>query len=280
MAPFFYREYAEVRKDDIEDKVSKYLIDHPSDSYEVRMFTDKYLKPLQGKRREDRKADGRIEIENPGLNIWTAFMPAQPNPYVEDPTAYLDALLQDVMKTGRATLPIPVPVAFGFSGCGWGFYRKLMKTDRQWLLSSDVAFPGHLTEFTPYGQLRWLRLPEDANEQMWHFVFFLRQTMLYLAENPVGTKTVMSTSDLAHMLTQLPRAMVFIRSGNDVGQLRTHEPQKSMMEVRYLNQRAKELRDQTRQRYAKPKSEVEARPAPAPDTTLAPQPKSRWEDVK
>ena len=290
MAHYFYSDFAYVRQKDIEEKVSKYLIDHPSDSHEVREFTARYLRPLLSKRREDRRADGRIEIEYPGLNIWTMFAKASPNPYVDDPTPYLDALLQDVMRNRRPTLPVPHPVAFGFSGCGWGFYRKLMNMradDRQQFLSSSVGFPDHLTEYDKYGKLRWIRKPEDSYEEMWCFIFHLRMTMLYLADNPIGDETVMNTTDLAHILTQLPKGMVLIRSGDDVGQVETQKPGKGM-DMRSFGTRMKELRDQTRQRYTKPRSEIESMNENLKSVDVEPddvnempvKPQSIWEDVE
>lgn len=294
MATYYYTNYAEVRKEDIERKVIHYLLDNPSENYEVRQFTDKYLKPLQGMRRQDRRTDGRIEIEYPGLDVWRALAPAQPNPYVDDPTVFLDALLHDVMVTGRATLPIPVPVAFGFSGVGWGFYRRLlnMKPDgRQWLLSSSVGYPDNLVEVTPYGDLRWVRPPENSKEQLWHFVFLLRKTMEYLADHPVGKETVQSSSEIAHLLTQLPRGMIFVRSGDDVGEVQTSKLNKGFgtTDPRHFQELMQNLLEQTRQRYAKPRDQVEL---PQNNTLekdsdrereedqVPIQPQSRWEDIE
>ncbi|HEU5379953.1 MAG TPA: hypothetical protein VFV38_31410 [Ktedonobacteraceae bacterium] len=286
MAHLFHTNYAEVRQEDIEKKVSRYLLDDPSENYEVRQFTDKYLRPLQAMRREGK--EGKVEITNPGLDILRMFAKAQPNPWVYDPTTYIDALLHDVMETKRATLPIAPEIAFGFSNCGWGFYRKLMnlsQKDRQWLLSSDVGFPDKLTEYTPYGVLRWVRPPENVTEQMYHFVFFLRKTMEYLAQNPVGKETSQTSSDIAQMLTHLPRGMVFVSSGQDVGEVNTPKPQKGIgvREGGAVRELMKDLQEQTRQRYARPRSEVEARPAAsaAKDIDVPSKPKpTEWEELE
>jgi len=294
MATYYYNNYAYVRPEDIEKKVIRYLLDDPSENYEVRQFTDHYLRPLQAVRRQDRRNDGRIEIEYPGLDIWRAFAKAQPNPYVDDPTVFFDALLHDVMETERATLPIPVQVAFGFSGCGWGFYRRLMnksQRDRQWLLSSSVEYPQHLVGLDSYGKKRWVGdRPRDTNEQLWHFIFFLRMTMEYLADNPIGKETVQSTSDIAHLLTQLPQGMIFIRTGQEVGEVQTKRLNKGFgtTDPRHFKELMQSLLEQTRQCYAKPRSEIEnvngnqkTVPIEPDDVNEAPvQSQSIWEDVE
>lgn len=186
-----------------------------------------------------------------------------------------------------------MPVAFGFSNCGFGFYRKLMnlsQKDRQWLLSSSVGFPDNLTEYTPYGDLRWVRPLENVTAQMYHFVFFLRKTMEYLAEHPVSQESVDSTSDIAHLLTQLRRGLIFIRSGQDVGEVDILGPKKGIgvREPKYARELMRDLLQQTRQRYAKPRSEIENVNENSKSVDIEPddvnetpaQPQSRWEDVE
>ncbi len=293
MATYYYTNYADVRQEDIEKKVSRFLLDDPSENYEVRLFTDKYLRPLQAMRREGK--EGKIEITNPGLDVWRMFAKAQPNPWVDDPTTYLDALLHDVMETKRATLPIPVQVAFGFSNCGWAFYRKLLnksQRERQWILSSSVVYPEHLVGLDSYGEQRWAAdLPRDSNEQLWHFIFLLRMTMKYLADHPVGQETVQTSSEIAHLLTQLPRGMIFIRSGDDVGEVQTSKLKKGVgtTDPRHFRELMQNLLEQTWQRYAKPRDQVEL---PQNNTLekdtdkereedqVPIQPQSRWEDIE
>lgn len=212
------------------------------------------------------RKNGKIEIITPGINldhvldnIIRGFLQLPKNrehPTVLDPTPFLNHLLYDCMKYGDGELPIPPTVAYGFSNCGNGFYPSLRYAlDKQTLLSSRVQFPPYLVVEGADGQ-RWTRLPEGHKEQLYHFLFHLRATMRWLAENPIGRKTKLTSFDIAHMLTQLPRRAAFVRSGDEIGVTYTDDTLPAVAPD-VLSKRLQVIQAQTRQTYCRAKSELE-----------------------
>jgi hypothetical protein len=114
-------------------------------------------------------------------------------------------------------MSIPYQAVYGFANCGRGFYSEFMYAlNKGNLLSGDIRYPRSLV----VGD-RFIRTPMLGKEQMYHFLFHLRMTMRYLAENPIGKKTTLSSAEVARMLTELPRRAAFVRSGEDVGVIYT-----------------------------------------------------------
>lgn len=196
---------------------------------------------------------------------------------VADPTHDLDHLLREVMKRCDDMLPIPSQVVEGFANCGRGFYPDFrFSFNKGELLSCRVVFPPYLVVGEP-GKLRWTRPPESGKEQLYHFLFHLRMTMLHLALNPIGKKIAVSSAEVAHMLTQLPRRAAFIRSGEDIGAIYTDD---TTAPVRgdELQERLSIIRGQTRAKYCRPVNSdgTDIDVGGKPDEP----PVSRWEEVE
>ncbi len=224
-----FPEQQTLRPEDMDTHPVEHLLRYGSDDETVQRFIDVYLRPLHTQPHKN----GKIEIITPGIHfdnyVDNAIRGAlglpknREHPTVNDPLPFLNHLLYDVMKNGNPERPIPLNIAYGFSNCGNGFYPSLRWTlDKQTLLSSRVTFPPYLVVEGADG-LRWTRLPEGHKEQLYNFLFYLRQTMRWLAAHPIGRKTTLSTFDIAHMLTQLPRRAPFVRSGDDAGVIYTHD---------------------------------------------------------
>ncbi len=178
---------------------------------------------------------------------------------VENPIPYLDYALQMAMVYKDPAVPIPALAVRGFANCGRSFWQKvrgLHDSDRR--LQQDIPelhIPEYLAVRTPDGW-QWTRSPESSQEQLLHLLFHIRVTMHYLAEHPLGKESVASTADVGKMLNQLPKRAAFVRSGNTVGIIYTHDtpPQNGSLpdDMAYI-------RDHTRQVYCHPRAEVEQR---------------------
>ncbi len=294
LAPLFPLSETTVRQEDIEPHPVNHLLTYPSDDWHTKVFTETYLQPLQTDRR-----GSRVEIETrhlapSALELWNGERAS--NPRLADPTLYLNSLLYQVMKTGDAFLPIPLDAVRGFANCGHGFYKQSIGLDpRDPLLLGNVRFPPALVVQTPNGGLRWTRRPEGGTEQLYHFIFHLRMVMQRLADQPIGKTTAASTADVGRMLTSLPRRAAFVRSGDTVGVIFTHDtPQ--LPSPREQAERAALVLAQTRTKYCHPRVEVEAAlagqdtvkpPAPSQDKDQATEsdntptpPPSRWEETE
>jgi hypothetical protein len=209
---------------------------------------------------------------------------------VENPTLYLDYLLQQAMVSADASLPIPALAVRGFANCGYSFWQLV-----KWLrdgdkrLTSDIPnlhIPPHLAAYTRDGW-RWLRNPESGKESLLHFLFHLRLTMQYLAANPLGKQTVASASDVGKMLNQLPRRCAWVRSGTETGTIYTHDTPPA--NSRLKDDIASYIRDHSRAVYCHQKAEVEqqfngeaqATPPPQPKNNIQNEPPklSGWEEA-
>jgi len=251
MAHFFPSQEATVQPDDIETEPVSYLLHHPSNDPAIRFFTDTYLHPM----REQKRRGGRIDIETWRYDYVNARQ--LPNRQVVDPTVRMNNLLLETMREGNWMLPIPPEVVAGFSICGRGFYqqaRGLAHNDP--LLQADAKFPRYLVVQAANGELRWTRKPESDEEQLFHFVFHLRLVMQRLAEEPIGKQTTATPAEVARMLTQLPKRAAFVRSGDTVGVIYTHNTPEALPQ-RELFERANAILQHTRVVYCKPRAEVE-----------------------
>lgn len=239
----------------------------------TEIFIETYLRSLP----HQPKKDGRIVIKNPGFRPYSlvhALLGGKPDELpavtVGDPTLHLNRLLYEVMRTGNADLPIPSEIVLGYSGCVrhcfYGDFNNSFKKGK--LLSPSVEYPPYLVVPTPDRHLRFARPVENGTEAMYHFLFHLRELMKYLAAHPIGKKTTTSTSEVAQMLSMLPRRAAFIRSGDEIGVIYTDDSL-PMVTGSALRERVERIRTQTRQRYCKPKAEVEKELMPQRQATLS-----------
>ena len=253
MAPLFQTDYAEVREDDIDPHPIKYLLTYGADDYHVRLFIDRFLRPLQSMRH-----GGKIEVVPKSSWLSTVAGREVPTYEVDDPTLYLDHLLYEVMVTSNPNVHIPFEIVYGFSNCGHSFYHEFRHTiDRGWWLGPQISFPPALAVRMPDESLKWLRRPENGKEELYHFIFCLRATMRYLAEHPLGNATTPGTTELAAMLSKLPHRAAWIRCGDDIGVVYTNSSAKPVSGAEFAH-RLQTIEAQTREKYCTPKAEVEA----------------------
>lgn len=249
MATIFPTQEATIRPEDIEPHPVNHLLTYGSDKTIIQAFIEQYLRPLQSQKR-----GGKVDINGTHLtyDVWHGAKMREV--YVADPTPYLDSLLYEVMRTGNPELPIPYEAMIGFANCGRGFYTqgRLVSND---MLGPQVNFPPALV--VQFGDgYRWTRPPESGREQLYHFLFHLRMTMISLAEEPIGKKSAPSTTVVANMLTQLPRRAAFVRSGETVGVIYTNDTPERLS-GRELVARVRTVLGQTRAKYCHPRAEVE-----------------------
>jgi hypothetical protein len=283
MAHVYIHGDVSMKPEDIDPKPIEHLLQYGSDNPQVQTFINSYLRPLQSQKRS-----GQIEIRNPGtrwdnLPFWMLSVKVpEDKPKVADPTPYLNHFLYEVMKTGDWGGPILPQIVYGFANCGQGFYKEFLYTafhglNKEALLTDKISYPHPLVVEMGNGGLRWTRPPDSGKEQLYHFLFHLRATMKHLAENPLGKKSTLSASEVASMLTQLPRRAAFVRSGDDVGVIYT-EDTLAPCDTNELRKRYYLIRGQTRQKYCRPKEEL-ARDTDVPSKPDEP-PVSRWEEVQ
>lgn len=268
-----------IKSEDIEAHLVNYLLTYGSNGLCVRQFIDTYLRPMQRY-----KHGGKVEMgEHFTLDFWHGA--AMREVVVADPTPYLDNLLYEAMRTGDPMLPIPYEVVIGFARCGRGFYGHA-RTISQGELTQELRYPPHLVVFDGKTR-RWTRHPESSMEQMAHFLFHLRMTMEYLANEPIGKKSAPSTTVVGQMLTQLPHRAAFVRSGDTVGVIYTQHTPKNAPSSE-LRARVLAVQAHTRLTYCHPldgqngTAVVTAQPA-GTLTVNSQQPqdavRSRWEEA-
>jgi hypothetical protein len=273
MAQVFPAQADTLKGEDIEPHPVNYLLTYSSDDPIVKTFIETYLRPLQG-----RKRGNRVESDHFSFD-WINGKQLD-NPRESDPTPYLDNLLYTAMRTGNANPVIPPDAVIGFSNCGHDFYAKVRGMQRNdWLLSPQATFPKGLVVPAPGGGLRWTRKPESGTEHLYHYLFHLRMMLYALVENPLGKKSVPSSTAVGQMLTNLPRRAAFVRSAETVGVIYT-EDTPDHLQGRELVKRIQAILTQNRNKYSHPKDEVERLFTQPGDTTAAPAPPTaRWEDI-
>ena len=246
MSQRFLNGTATIEPEDIEVRPVEYLLHSHTEEPIVRTFIERYLQPLQS-----HASNGQVEIRKPGFQAnhvpyWILSVEApKDKPKTSDPTLALNRLLHEVMRTGNASLFIPPEIVYGFSNCGKGFYANFLYARKQrTLLTDKISYPKALVVSGVNG-LRWTRPPEDSKEQMYHFLFHLRALMAYLADNPIGKKSTLSATEVAHMLTSLPKRAAFVRSGEDTGVIYTDKTA-PLCSARELGRRFYIIRGQTR----------------------------------
>lgn len=277
LAHLFPSTEATVQPGDIEPHPVSHLLTYAPEEWHMQVFTETYLRPLQGDKRGN-----RVEIDKTGApGVFDIINGGRaPNPRLADPTPYLDSLLYQVMRSGDPGLPIPPEAVQGFANCGRGFFKQAMSLGHQDVSLSDrVRFPPALVVQTSGGGVRWTRTPEGGTEQLFHFLFHLRMVMQRLAENPIGKATTPSPTDIGKMLMSLPRRAAFVRSGDTVGVIYTDDTPKPLPSGALFT-RMEQMLLQTRQTYCHPRAEVEQlflSNVPAKPTI---QPVNRWEEIE
>ena len=284
MGHFFLNGEATVRPEDVDPHPIEHLLKRGSDDPKVQTFIDIYLRPVQRFIHS-----GSVEIRKPGPRFDHApfyllgVKPPEEKVLVSDPLPQLNYLLYKVMSTEDETLFIPPEVVRGFANCGGGFFAAFrFAINKPRLLSSKVLFPHYLVAYRANGEPYWVRTPESGKEWLYHFLFHLRWMMRYLANNPIGKKSVLSASDVARMLTGLPRRAAFVRAGEDVGVIYTDDTP-SMVDAATYHERLEQIQAQTRQKYCRAKDEVEKEPGdttPEPGEPVAEPELSWWEEVE
>lgn len=252
MAHLFPIQNTTVDPETIDTDAVKYLITRGSPDPYVEVFIDTYLRPLQSYKRGN-----KVDIQDRQWQLdWKEVMMKgaintdfRKDLYVPDPTPYLNHLLYDVMVTGDARKAIPFDAMIGFSNCGRGFFTYGRNARDE--LYMNIIYPQHLVVDTPVGP-RWSRAPESAREQFYHFIFYLRQTLEYLARNPIGKVSATTPAEVSRMLTQLPRRSAFVKSGEDIGVIYTFPTPPEVQGIDLSNRRLAIIH-QTRQRYCNPK---------------------------
>lgn len=207
---------------------------------------------------------------------------------VEDPTLYLNPFLRTVMQTGAANMPIPHEAVLGFANEGHGFFQQAKRPGKY--LLPDIAWPPYLVAPVLDGY-RWIQAPRNSREQLLHFIFHLRHIMAYLAQHPIGKRTETTTADMAQKLSSLPKRTLYIRCGDDIGHLKTHDAPKPVDAQRVAGRHLQALA-QTRAAFCSPRKDVErmlgrraaqstptsTQTPPVPNVQPAP-PRSRWQNV-
>jgi hypothetical protein len=297
-----------VKPEHVDPHATETLVNHPHlHPLVIQEFIERYLRPVL--LQQVGSHGNKVKITDTGYGLTDAagdvlFSDYKSReryvPEVGNPLVYLDYLLQQVMVTGLYLAPIPAQAVRGFANCGESFWQKVRwMNDNDRILSADIPdlhIPGHLVGTLPDGGQYWTRQPESGNEQLLHFLFHLRVTMHYLAENPLGTRSEMSNAEVGKMLNGLPPRAAFVRSGKTVGVIYTHDTPPKLLDRRY-RELVRTVTDQTRQTYCRPRADVEqalwgtttqapppaapvspGSPAPADNTVLPPI--SGWEEAE
>jgi len=257
----------EVKTEDIEPRVSDYLLKYGSDEPHIRKFIDIYLRPLQSYKRGN-KVD--IEDKQWQLDIkktlWRGLREglSREEFFVSDPTPYLDNLLYEVMRTRNPHLAIPWEAMVGFSNSGRKFFTVAASAKDSPVLGPGVLFPTNCVVM--HGDtLHWVKAPSSAQEQFYHFIFTLRMMMAHLAEQPIGKKSQPSSTHVAQWLSSLPRRAAFVRSGDDVGMIYTFDTPHKLTGVA-LAERMRVIQAQTRAKYCRPRDQLFRNPDNVPPT--------------
>ena len=269
---------------DIEPKPIDWLEKHGCSDNTVERFIATYVRPLDAYRHH-----GKIEIQAQQLtwHVWDGLQMRELD--VEDPTIYLNPFLRTVMQTGAANVPIPHEAVLGFANEGHGFFQQAKRPGKY--LLPDITWPPYLVAPVADGY-RWIQAPRNSREQLLHFIFHLRHVMGHLAKHPIGKHTETTTTDVAQKLSSLPKRTLYIRCGDDIELLNTHDAP-TPVDAQKVGGRHMQVLAQTRAAFCSPREDVErmlgrhaAQPTPTPVQTppvpnVQPaQPRSRWQNVK
>src|SRR5262249_26860456 len=220
--------------------------------YQVQTFVEMYLRGL---RRSDEIQVKHVEYTL-GDMIFHGTSGKPPKVTLTNPTTALADLFRQVMRTGNPHLPVPINAIEGLANGGHGFYTTswFERPHMHWLTAHLSQFPGHLVRQTADGW-RWLREPESKHDQFLHCLFHLRMTMAFLAENPLGKAKAGKKDEIAHALSQLPVRCAYVQASDGVWYMRTLDTTPAV-DRENLKARLHFIREQTRQTYCHPRSEV------------------------
>jgi len=266
-----------VRLEDIDPNTCEWLINHGSLNPAVQHFTDFYLRFLRYHRKE-----WYVEIFKIGFapeHVLPACLGVKPpaSKFVPDPFPLLNRLLYHVMKTGQTDVMVDSRIVVGFSGCGRGFYDTFSWSFKKGeLLSPNIQWPERLVETTADGTYWKGGIPWRRKTQLYHFLFFLRATIAHLAQEPIGKKSALSLTEIAHQMTQLPRRTALSRTGDQTMLIRTYDTPDALQGPA-LAERWAIIQAQTRQRYCRPRLEIEKAAMP---NTEPPQAPPAWEEIQ
>jgi hypothetical protein len=278
LSPVFPNVVDSTRPTEVEPKAVEFLLARGSDNPQIERIIDTLLRPVQ----RMPKKNGLIEITKPGFRgqvLLNAFLhvPAPENPLVADPFPALNRLCYEAQQTGNADLFIPSGVVAGFANIGH-FYGDLTWANKGKLLSSEVEYPPHLVVPTADDGTRFTRRPEHSGEWLYYCVWGLRQILAWLAEHPIGKTGTASAQKVAEALSSLPQRTAFIRSNSEVGIISTDDLPEPLTGVAPA-EREQFIRQQSREKYYRPKAGIEDREreahmktSPETETTT-----SRWE---
>lgn len=274
MAHLFVREEVTIRPEDIDPRPVEHLLKYGSEDAPVQTFIDTYLRPLHAQIHS-----GQVEIKRLPWHeelVRKTFNPesAPVKPKTDDPTPYLNHLLYEVMKTGNSHQFIDPKIIYGYSNIGYGFYSAFLYTlNKKDVLAWDFQYPHPMILSGANGPY-CARRPETSKEQLYHFLFHLQTTMVYLSANPIGKKTTRSVSDIAHDLSSLPKRAAWVSSGEDVGVIYTLDTD-PWMSGDYLEECINFIREHTRGQYCR---QIEQQ-IDSTDTNEPQQPTPRWEEI-
>lgn len=261
MAPLFVSAVTEVKPENIDPEPVNHLLTYGSENSDVQTFITWYLRPIRSMPRKNRMIEVTTWKMNLAVDVAFGAMGyyAKEKPKVADPEPYLNSLLYEVMKTKDDEVNLPAAIVYGFSNCGKGFFQELeiMEAEQKvWYLSPMVHFPNNLVIQTSDHVLHWTLPPKDSFEQLMHFLFFLRRTMLILASNPIGETSKQSAAEIAQQIINLPKRTAFVRSGETVALIETDDTPE-MVTPSSLAGRKQQIREQTRQNYCRAAYDVE-----------------------
>ena len=254
LAPLFHTTETTIKPEDISDNAIHELLHMGSDlPYPVQIFVELYLRRL--------KASGDIVAKGTEHSVYEHVTTGTHGRGIVDrrvmlpnPTSSLNDLFRQVMRSGNPHLPVPETAIWGLANGGGGFYTTswFERPSERWLTAHLSQFPGWL------GQ----REPESKHDWFLHCLFHLRMTMAYLAEHPLGKATT-SNSNVAQLLSHLPERHAFVQASDGVWYMRTLDTPPTV-DAENLNARLHFIREQTRQTYCHPRSQVEREPSPQP----------------
>ncbi len=256
LSSLFPNVVSSARPTEVEPKAIEYLLAKGSGNPQIEHIIETLLRPVQLMP----KKNGLIEIVRPGVRgqvLLNAFLhvPAPNNPLVSDPFPALNRLCYEAQQTGNADLFIPSGVVAGFANVGH-FYGDLNWANKGKLLASAVEYPPHLVVPTADGSTRFTRRPEHSGEWLYYCVWGLRQILAWLAEHPIGKTDTAGGQKIAEALSSLPKRTAFIRSNSEVGIIYTDDLPEPLTGAA-LAEREQFIRQQSRDRYYRPKAGIE-----------------------
>lgn len=253
----------------------EWLVNNGSDNPVIQYFVENFLRPTHFKRK-----NGKVELTKVGFELshipaLLLHVPVPKTKLVDDPFPFLNLHAREAVLTGRTDFMLESPEVIGFSDCMGGFHQAFSWSFKKGkLLSPDIEYPKHLVVQTPEGSY-WTRRPETGLERLYFFLFFVRAFLAHLAAEPVIKKDAPSVTSLAHMMTQLPKRACFVRAGDDIAVIYTHDTpdalQGQALAARW------EIVEQQSKKYSRPRSEVETAAMPGMQPPQAPP---AWEEIQ